>query len=79
MNVLLGFEATRYLTSIEDKKESVLRVLGLGAAAILVGVLWGLSWPINKSLWSGSYVMFTTGWALVVLAVFVLADGYSRQ
>ena len=33
--------------------------------------IWNLLWPINKNLWSGSYVLVTTGWALIVLAVFV--------
>lgn len=71
VNVLLGFEATRYLTSIESKSESVWRLAGLGLVAVLIAVLWDLVWPINKSLWSGSYVMVTTGWALIVLAAFV--------
>lgn len=71
VNVLLGFEATRYLTSIKDKSESVWRLAGLGIAAILVAVILDLVWPINKSLWSGSYVIVTTGWALIVLSAFI--------
>ena len=71
VNVLLGFEATRYLTSIKDKRDSVWRLAGLGTAAVLVAVILDLVWPINKNLWSGSYVIVTTGWALIVLALFV--------
>ena len=71
VNMLLGFEATRYLTSIEDKKESVWRLAGLGIVAVLLATLWDLVWPINKSLWSGSYVLVSTGWALLLLAGFI--------
>jgi predicted acyltransferase len=71
VNVLLGFEATRYLTSIQNKSESVWRLAGLGVAAVLLATIWDLLWPINKNLWSGSYVIVTTGWALIVLAAFV--------
>jgi predicted acyltransferase len=71
VSMLLGFEATRYLTSIENKSESVWRMASLGLAAVLVAMILDLVWPINKSLWSGSYVVVTTGWALIVLAAFI--------
>ena len=41
--MLLGFELTRYLTSIEDKKTSVINLTLIGGLAIGFGVLWGLS------------------------------------
>ncbi len=38
-------------------------VIGLG-----LGKLWNLWFPINKNLWTSSYVLFTTGFALALLA-----------
>jgi predicted acyltransferase len=38
-------------------------VIGLG-----VGKFWGIWLPINKNLWTGSYVLFTAGFALAALA-----------
>ncbi len=38
-------------------------VVGLG-----LGKLWSVWLPINKNLWTGSYVLFTAGFALAVLA-----------
>lgn len=32
-----------------------------GWAAILAGQVWGISFPINKPLWTSSYVLFTAG------------------
>ena len=40
-----------------------------GVAATCVGLLWGRWLPINKSLWSSSYAVFTAGAALLGLAV----------
>jgi predicted acyltransferase len=42
-----------------------------GVASIVLGWVWGLMFPINKNLWTSSYVVFTAGWALLVLAVFI--------
>ncbi|PCI54312.1 MAG: hypothetical protein COB45_08745 [Gammaproteobacteria bacterium] len=71
VNMLLGFELTRYLTSIKDKKSSVIQLILIGGVAIGFGVLWSLFFPINKALWTSSYVIYTTGFACLLLAVFV--------
>ena len=39
-----------------------------GVAAALVGLGWGRWFPINKALWTSSYVVFTAGAALLILA-----------
>jgi len=39
-----------------------------GVLGMLAGVVWGIWFPINKNLWSSSYVLFTAGFGLVVLA-----------
>ena len=44
-------------------------LLGAGAALTAGGLVWNLWFPINKSLWTSSYVLFTGGLALLVLAV----------
>ena len=71
VNMLLGFELTRYLTSIKDKESSVIKLTLIGSIAIGFGALWGLVLPINKSLWTSSYVIYTTGFACLLLAAFV--------
>jgi predicted acyltransferase len=40
-----------------------------GIAGIVAGELWGLWFPINKSLWTSSYVTLTAGLALIALAL----------
>lgn len=40
-----------------------------GFGAIALGWIWGLQFPINKSLWTSSFVLFTGGLATVVLSM----------
>jgi predicted acyltransferase len=50
-------------------KAKVAKLLAWGAAATATGLLWGRFLPINKNLWTGSYVVFTSGAALLAIAV----------
>ena len=57
------------------------RVAGLflvGLAALAVGGLWDLVLPINKNLWSSSFVLWTAGWSLLLLALFHAAIDLGR-
>jgi predicted acyltransferase len=51
------------------EKTQLLRPFALiGLAGVLLGWLWNLDFPFNKNLWSSSYVLYTSGWALLFLA-----------
>ena len=39
-----------------------------GVVAVVLGLAWGRWFPINKALWTSSYVVFTAGAALLILA-----------
>lgn len=40
-----------------------------GAVALAAGFAWSLVFPLNKSLWTSSYVLWTGGWSLLALAL----------
>jgi predicted acyltransferase len=42
-------------------------------ALLFAGYAWGLSFPINKKIWTSSYVVLTTGMATAILATLVYA------
>jgi predicted acyltransferase len=51
-----------------------LTVLFIAAAAFLfIGYAWGLSFPVNKKIWTSSYVAATTGLAIAVLCTLIYA------
>jgi predicted acyltransferase len=39
-----------------------------GALGMVAGLMWNWSFPINKSIWTSSYVVFTAGMACVAIA-----------
>lgn len=67
--VMLGIFAGRWLT--EKRRPLVERIVGLygaGCLAMVGASLWSWVFPINKNLWTSTYVIFTAGFACVVLA-----------
>jgi predicted acyltransferase len=38
--------------------------------SLAVGLLWNHTFPINKNLWTSSYVLYSAGWSLLLLALF---------
>ncbi len=65
---LLGVFAGVWLGSAAQPENKTFRLALAGAAGMAAGTLWGLWFPINKNLWTSSYVLFTGGMAAVVLA-----------
>jgi predicted acyltransferase len=51
-----------------DRRAAGLALAGLGALAL--GGLWQLAFPLNKNLWTSSFVAWTSGWSLLALAAF---------
>lgn len=48
--------------------ERIAALFAVGAIAMMVGLIWHWVFPINKNLWTSSYVVFTAGLAGVTLA-----------
>jgi predicted acyltransferase len=62
---LAGLFAGRYLQG--SPKAAVL--FAVGALALVLGTTWGWYFPINKALWTSSFVLVAAGWDLLLLAV----------
>ena len=68
---LIGVLAGRWLMSGRERAEQTVWMLLAGLALLLAGaVLDVVLMPINKSLWSTSYCLFTSGWALLMFSAF---------
>jgi predicted acyltransferase len=66
--VMLGVFTGRWVASGRQIHERLVGLYGAGALATMVGLMWNWSFPINKNLWTSSYVLFTAGVALITLA-----------
>lgn len=73
VTAMLGIEAGRVLkdkTMAEMRK--VVLLAGAGVLFIIIGVVWDFAMPINKNLWTSSFVMLTAGLSFCLLAAFYL-------
>ncbi|SMO40661.1 acyltransferase family protein [Solitalea koreensis] len=52
-----------------DAVNKVVWMFVYGAAAIVAGLIWDMFFPINKSLWTSSYVLYAGGLATAALAL----------
>ncbi len=63
------------LILVSKRKNKEWLMAGLGILLILLGNLWDLAFPINKAVWSSSFVLVTAGWAnLFLSAIYFLSD-----
>ncbi|HEX5424345.1 MAG TPA: heparan-alpha-glucosaminide N-acetyltransferase domain-containing protein [Candidatus Acidoferrales bacterium] len=67
--VLFGVLTGEWLRSKASAGRKALGMLIFGAIGLAAGEFFNISFPINKKLWTSSYVLFTAGFALVVLAL----------
>ncbi|HET8532240.1 MAG TPA: heparan-alpha-glucosaminide N-acetyltransferase domain-containing protein, partial [Methylomirabilota bacterium] len=65
---LLGVLGGHWLRGARPGRRVAAGLLIGGLAATVAGWLWGLSFPINKSLWTSSYALFMSGLAALALA-----------
>ncbi len=73
VNVVIGYYAGQYVQRAGKNYESVAKLLLMGATLILTALAWDLVFPINKKLWTSSFVLLTTGLDLVILAGLIYA------
>ena len=74
---MLGNLAGRWIGQRYALSERLSGLFGAGAVGMMVGSMWHWVFPINKSLWTSSYVIFTAGMACVSLAtVMWIVDFY---
>ena len=69
---LLGVLAGKLIRSAQPAKRVAATLLGAGVAGIVAGEVWNIWFPINKNMWTSSYVLLAAGIATVVLVVHLL-------
>jgi predicted acyltransferase len=66
---LLGLLTGIWLRTQRTLKQKINGIAIAGFSGVLLGGLWNFSFPINKKLWTSSYVLFAGGLSLLLLAL----------
>jgi predicted acyltransferase len=68
VNVVIGYYAGAFIQRKGKNYETVARLLLAGSALVLIALAWHSMFPINKKLWTSSFVLLTTGIDLSIIA-----------
>jgi predicted acyltransferase len=78
---LIGVLTGLFLRTSRSDSRKALTLAVAGASGVILGLIWNPWFPINKKLWTSSYVLHAAGWSLLILAAFwflVQVRGYRR-
>jgi predicted acyltransferase len=65
---LLGIIAGRWIGTARPLPERLAGLFAAGSLGVVAGLMWHWSFPINKGIWTSSYVIFTAGVGAMALA-----------
>jgi predicted acyltransferase len=69
VNGIIGLLIGQLLQLKITKTDIAKKMALVGIALIIGGLLWNIAFPINKSIWTSSYVLYTTGLATTTLSI----------
>ena len=75
---MFGNLAGRWIGERRPLSERLAGLSSVGALGMMTGLMWHWSFPINKSLWTSSYVLFSAGMAAVALATVMWIVDFNR-
>jgi len=70
VNVIVGYWVGDYIRKNKSSYESIATLLIAGVVFIFAALVWDMSFPINKKLWTSSFVLLVGGISLALLALF---------
>ena len=57
------------LDNSNSLKDKIIKLFYWGAIVLIIGSFWDYIFPINKHIWTSSYVLYSTGLAMIILAM----------
>lgn len=71
VNVIAGYVAGIFIQRSGNNFTTVWKLALVGLAFVIAGEIWNVFFPINKPLWTSSYVVLTIGWSLVLIGALI--------
>lgn len=69
-NGIVGLLVGQLLNSSLAKNDKAMKMFAVGLVLVIFGLIWNEFFPMNKSLWTSSFVLYTAGLATLFLALF---------
>ena len=76
VNIVAGYTAGKYIQKKGTTYEGLTVLLICGAALLFLAYCWNLNFPVNKKLWTSSFVLLTVGWDCIILAALIFTINF---
>ena len=71
VQVIFGFFVGQYIQQKGKSYEMLSHLFVAGLILLFTGYCWDMVFPVNKKIWTSSYVLYTTGLAIMTLGVLI--------
>ncbi|MEY2963392.1 MAG: hypothetical protein RL754_653 [Bacteroidota bacterium] len=71
VNVIAGYAAGQMIQKDRNAKNKRIDLMLIGATALILAIFWDLAFPINKKLWTSSFVLLTVGLDLLIIGLLI--------
>jgi len=78
-NVTFGYAAGKWIQEKGKTYEGLAKLLLAGAVAVALALAWNPVFPINKKLWTGSFVLLTIGIDCILLAALTYITDFLQR
>lgn len=78
-NVLIGFRVGKFIQEKGKSYEGLTDLLMWGGGFVFLGFMWNYQFPINKKLWTSSFVVLTVGLDMIIIATVMYRIEMQRQ
>jgi predicted acyltransferase len=78
-NVIFGYAAGRWVQDRGKNFEGLTKLLLVGILSVLLALSWDWFFPINKKLWTGSFVLITVGIDCILLGGLIYIIDYLQR
>ena len=79
VNVVAGYFAGVYIQQKGKNYETLAKLLLAGCLLVFIALGWNMVFPINKKLWTSSFVLLTSGLDLLLIAALVYVVEMKNQ
>ncbi|MGA9326172.1 MAG: DUF5009 domain-containing protein, partial [Salegentibacter sp.] len=72
VNVIAGYAAGVFIQKSGNQINTVVKLAMFGMSLLILAKVWDIYFPINKGIWTSSFVLYSTGWDLLLLGALIL-------
>jgi predicted acyltransferase len=78
-NVTFGYAAGKWIKENGKTYEGLAKLLLAGIVCVLIALSWDWFFPINKKLWTGSFVLLTVGIDCIILSMLIYVIDFLKR